>query len=176
MTTIETPNGPLTLRPALEADAENFRALRLEALRSHPDVFSADYTVNEQQPLEFWQGRLRGLGSEGMIFFAEHNAALVGMSGIRRGDSPKTRHSAMIWGVYLRPEWRSLHVAEGLLNQCLAWAQTQQVKIVKLAVVSTNAAAIRCYARCGFTVYGIEPQALELDGLLYDELLMSRLV
>jgi RimJ/RimL family protein N-acetyltransferase len=155
---------------------QNFRALRLEALRSHPDVFSSDFAVNAQQPLEFWLGRLRTPVNAGQLFFAEHNTALIGMTGIRRGDSPKTRHSAMIWGVYVQPEWRGQHVAEGLLNEGLAWARQQAVKIVKLAVVSTNAAAIRCYARCGFTVYGLEPQALEFDGVLYDELLMSRLV
>jgi RimJ/RimL family protein N-acetyltransferase len=35
-------------------------------------------------------------------------------------------------------------------------------------------AAIRCYNRCGFTVYGVEPQAIRHDGVMYDELLMAR--
>jgi len=53
---------------------------------------------------------------------------------------------------------------------------TQEVKIVKLAVVTTNTGAIRCYARCGFQVYGIEPQALCYDSVFYDELLMARTI
>ena len=40
---LETPHGLLTLRQGRVVDAENFRMLRLEALRSHPEVFSADY-------------------------------------------------------------------------------------------------------------------------------------
>jgi RimJ/RimL family protein N-acetyltransferase len=45
-----------------------------------------------------------------------------------------------------------------------------------LAVVTTNAAAISCYARCGFKVYGTEPQALYYDSVMYDELLMARIL
>jgi RimJ/RimL family protein N-acetyltransferase len=40
-------------------------------------------------------------------------------------------------------------------------------------VVTTNPAAIRCYTRCGFEVYGIEPQAIRYDGKNYNELLMA---
>lgn len=42
---------------------------------------------------------------ESTMFLAEHKNNLIGMTGIARGSSPKTRHSAWIWGVYIRPEW-----------------------------------------------------------------------
>lgn len=98
------------------------------------------------------------------------------MCGIARFHSPKVRHSADIVGMYVRPAWRGLRIADVFVNTCLDWARTHDVATVKLAVVSTNAGAIRCYARCGFRVYGIEPQALCLDGVCYDELLMARTV
>jgi RimJ/RimL family protein N-acetyltransferase len=41
-------------------------------------------------------------------------------------------------------------------------------------VVTTNAPAIRCYARHGFTVYGVEPEVIFANGVYYDELLMLR--
>jgi RimJ/RimL family protein N-acetyltransferase len=69
-----------------------------------------------------------------------------------------------------------LQIAEGLIAGCIEWARSQGVKVVKLAVITTNAAAIRCYARCGFSVYGIEPQAICSAGASYDELLMARFV
>jgi RimJ/RimL family protein N-acetyltransferase len=46
--------------------------------------------------------------------------------------------------------------------------------VVKLGVITTNTPAIRCYARCGFTVYGIDPKVIYYDGVFYDELLMAR--
>ena len=50
------------------------------------------------------------------------------------------------------------------------------VLIVKLGVSTTNTPAIRCYARCGFTIYGIEPKAVCYDGVFYDELLMAKAI
>jgi len=111
-----------------------------------------------------------------MIYFAVHEQRLVGMCGIYRANSPKIQHSATVVGMYVRPDWRGSHIAGGLVNACLDWAHAQEVKIVKLAVVTTNTRAIRCYARCGFRVYGIEPQALYYGGVFYDELLMARTV
>ncbi len=98
------------------------------------------------------------------------------MCGITRQNSPKLQHSTTIVGMYVRPDWRGLQIAERLVTACVEWARTQEVKIVKLAVVTTNTRAIRCYARCGFQVYGIEPQALYYDRVFYDELLMARTI
>jgi RimJ/RimL family protein N-acetyltransferase len=109
-----------------------------------------------------------------MIYFAVHENELVGTCGIYRGDSPKTQHSGTIAGVYVRPNWRGLQIADELIAACIEWAQSHDMKIVKLGVTSTNTAAIRCYTRCGFTVYGTEPQAISTNGAMYDELLMAR--
>lgn len=171
---VETARGIVFIREAEETDVESFRSLRLEALRNHPEVFGSDYAVNEKQPLEFWAGRLRGLGSTGMIYFATDHERLIGMSAIWRGDSPKTQHSAQITSVYVQPEWRGAQLAARLIEACLGWARLHETQVVKLAVVSTNTAAIRSYSGCGFKIYGIEPQALCYAGVMYDELLMAR--
>jgi len=173
---ITTSHRTVTIRTAREEDAPAYRDLRLEALRNHPEAFSADYTANLAQPMTFWADRLRlnSPDSAVMIYFAVHDPQLVGMCGITRTNSPKLQHSATIVGMYVRPDWRGLRIAEGLVTACVEWARTQEVKIIKLAVVTTNTRAIRCYARCGFQVYGIEPQALYYDGVFYDELLMAR--
>jgi RimJ/RimL family protein N-acetyltransferase len=44
---------------------------------------------------------------------------------------------------------------------------------VRLGVVATNASAIRLYLRHGFSVYGVEREALFVDGVYHDELLMT---
>ncbi len=110
----------------------------------------------------------------GMIYFAESPAGLEGMCGVGLGDSPKTAHSGMIWGVYVRPAWRGLRIAENLIAQCTVWAREHGATVLKLGVVTTNTSAIRCYRRCGFGVYGEEPQAIQVDGRMYAELLMVR--
>ena len=175
---LTTAKGPVTIRPAFPADAASLRELRLEALANYPAAFAADYAITAAQSTEFWVERIidNTVDDKGVICLATAEGQLVGMCGLLRGHWPKIRHSGTIWGVYVKPAWRGLHVAEALLDECIAWARAHGVEIVKLAAITTNTAAIRCYARCGFTVYGIEPKAVCYDGVYYDELLMAKSV
>lgn len=167
---------PPGIRLVNTADLESFKALRLEALQRHPEAFGADYAEQVMRPDEFWIERIQqGMGGPvGAIYVAESGSELAGMAGIRRGDSTKLRHSAMIWGVYLRPEMRGQRVADALLAACLAWAESQAVRIVRLSVVSSNGSALRLYLRHGFTIYGVDPEVLYVDGMYHDELLLAR--
>ena len=170
---LHTTHGTTVLREATLTDAAQFRDLRLNGLLDSPTAFSADYQVNLNHPMSFWEGRLT-FDEHGTIFFAEHENILIGMTGIRKGESPKTKHGAYIWGVYVRPAWRGLHIAEALIEMCVDWAKERDVVILKLGVMANNESAIRCYKRCGFTVYGNEPRALFYENQYYDEYLMYR--
>jgi RimJ/RimL family protein N-acetyltransferase len=171
---IDTPRGPVTIRPTREADAAAYRELRLEALRTHPEAFGADHAESLARPIERWQQNVRdGAGSDlGVTYVAEAGGALAGMTGIYRDSGIKMRHRATIWGVYVRPEWRGAGIADVLIEACVGWARDLGLRLVTLSVVTTNAAAIRCYVRCGFSVYGMEPEVIYHDGVYYDELLM----
>jgi RimJ/RimL family protein N-acetyltransferase len=170
---IHTPRGAIVLRQSSLADALSFRELRLEALQDSPTAFSMDYQRSANYPAKYWEDTLAMDDNESAIFFAECEGHLIGMTGIARGRSPKTRHGADIWGVYITPSWRGLHIAEELIHSCVAWAKAREIVILRLAVVATNKPAIRCYERLGFVTYGTEPRSLLLDGTYYDEYLMA---
>lgn len=170
-----TSKGPITIRPAVPDDAGQLRELRLEALASQPVAFAADYALTEADSVEVWVRYIdQAADSKSVICVAVAHERLVAMTGLVRGKWPKTRHSGMIWGVYVKADWRGLGVAGALLEECIAWGRAHGLAIVKLGAVTTNTPAIRCYARCGFTVYGLEPQVICYEGVLYDELLMAR--
>lgn len=168
---IPTSRGTVLIREANPNDVARYRELRLEALLDSPTAFSADYQMNLNHPMSFWEGRLT-FDEHGILFVAEHENTLIGMTGIRKGETPKTKHGAYVWGVYVRPAWRGLHIAEALIQSCAYWARERHVVILKLGVMANNESAIRCYKRCGFTVYGTEPRALFYEGQYYDEFLM----
>jgi RimJ/RimL family protein N-acetyltransferase len=170
---IDTERGPIILREAVQSDAERFRELRLDALQDSPIAFPADDQVYANHPMGFWENRLKK-DENGIIFFAECENQLIGMTGIRRGETSKTKHGATIWGVYVRPQWRGLHIAESLINACLAWAKSNEVNIVKLGVTAASTSAVSCYQRCGFIIYGTEPRSIFYDGQYYDGYLMYR--
>jgi ribosomal protein S18 acetylase RimI-like enzyme len=171
-----TPQGPITVRPATADDAAALRALRLEALTQNPTAFSADVTATAGDPPEAWAARVAKYDQEqsGVICVAESSGELIGMAGLVRGHWPKTRHRADIWGVYVKPAWRGCGIAEALLGECAGWARERGVFMALLGVVTVNTPAIRCYTRCGFQVYGLDPKTLCHDGVYYDELLMVK--
>jgi len=177
-TAITTPRGVAILRPGLAEDAPAYRELRLEALRNHPEAFSSDYETYLAKPMSFWAERLNFDHPDNvvMMFFAAHDEGLIGMCGIAYARARKTRHSAYLVSMYVRPYWRGLRIADGLITACLEWTRARGITILKLGVAATNVPAIRCYARCGFQVYGIEPRAIYDDGVFYDELLMMRTI
>jgi RimJ/RimL family protein N-acetyltransferase len=169
----DTPRGNIIIREGNHPDAAQFRELRLDGLENAPTAFGSDYQVNLDQPLSYWEGRLT-FDDHHTIFFAEFENQLIGMTGIGRRESPKTRHSADLFSVYVRPEWRGLHIAQALIEACIEWAKARGVNIVKLEVTSASTSAIRCYQRCGFIDYGTEPRDIFYDGQYYDGYLMYR--
>lgn len=169
---LETVRGEIVIREANPGDAVAFRELRLYALQDSPTAFSADYQKNFHHPLGYWENLLTMHPDESTIFLALQEDKLLGMSGIGRGGSPKTRHSATIWGVYVMPEWRGLHIAEELIRACFTWARARKIVAAKLGVIATNTAAIRCYERCGFKITGTEPRALYYDDQYHDFYMM----
>jgi GNAT superfamily N-acetyltransferase len=171
--TLDTQRGSIVVRAATISDIDEFRALRLDGIQDSPIAFPADYTVYINHPVSFWEDRLTS-DEIRTIFFAEHENRLIGMTGIYRGELPKTRHSATIWGVFVRPEWRGLRIAESLIEACIGWAKSHEVKIVKLGVTAASTSAVRCYQRCGFILYGTEPREIFYEGQYYDGYLMYR--
>lgn len=162
-----------SIRHARGEDIEAYRELRLEALKNHPETFGQDYDDVASLENKYWENTLKIETKEKALFFAENNSRLIGMTGVYRNLSKKSHHGATVWGVYVKPEWRGKHISETLVRECLGWAKEQQITIVKLAAVTINIPAVRCYERCGFKVYGTEPKVIYYDGVYYDEYLMA---
>jgi RimJ/RimL family protein N-acetyltransferase len=160
------------IRRVTEADVEALIDIRLEALQNHPVAFSADYENDLQRPLAEWLQRI----GESPTFMAWDGDTAAGMAGIFSGWSSKTSHQGTIWGVYVRPAYRGRGLCEDLVRRCLEWARENGKKIVYIAAASNNTAAIRCYERCGFSVFGLQPTAICVDGRYYDELLMAQVL
>jgi GNAT superfamily N-acetyltransferase len=167
---------PIRIRTTSAADAQQLRDLRLEALRLHPVAFTADLAESEAQPPSFWAERARaGAGGDGRqaLFVADLDDALTGMAGIHlQPNRPKLAHSATIWGVYVRAAARRRGVGQRLVAACCDWARANGLRVVKLAAVNDGPAK-RCYERCGFVTYGVDPMAVHVDGQFYDEYLMA---
>jgi len=162
------------IRSAEACDLEEFRRLRLRALRDHPEAFESDYETHFGRGTEVWKDCLVLDASDALFVGEDTRGRLVGMAGVHLGGSPKSRHRALIWGVYVAPEWRRPGLAVQLLNRACDWARAAGATMAHLGVATVNEPAIQLYKRLGFQICAAEPMRLRVSGVYYDEHLMVK--
>lgn len=152
-------------------DAEALRALRLEALATSPEAFASSYEEESEHPVEWFRSRIPANGPN-VIYGAFRDGDLVGMAGFAVSDRAKSRHKGVMWGVFVRPEWRGRGLGKALVRRVVEHA-AGHVMVLQAAVVTTNDGARRVYHQLGFVPYGIERKALRVGGTFYDEELLA---
>lgn len=166
----------MDIRRVVETDAAAWWALRLRALREHPEAFGSDYDEARLRPLARATGFLRPHpdAAGDFVLGAFAGGMPVGTIGFRRERRGKMRHKGAIWGVYVAPEGRGRGLGRALLTATIALARAQpDLEQIALAVVTENAAALALYRALGFVEYGIERRALRVGGRYYDEALLT---
>jgi ribosomal protein S18 acetylase RimI-like enzyme len=158
---------PINIRRLDPTEAEIFRAIRLEALRTHPSAFAASFEVESGRPLIHFADTL----GRDAIFTAWRDSELLGIASYYREDTPKHAHKGGLWGMYVRKEARGSGAADRLVEAVVQHAR-REVEILVLGVGVHNVPAQRLYRRHGFVEYGREERALKVGDVYYDELMM----
>ena len=173
-----TPKGEITIRMATRQDAASLLKLRLEALTMQPEAFAADVDQTVADGEKAWETLITDYASNhsGVVCVAMWGTEPIGMGGITRGHWPKTRHFGTLWGVYVKPDWRGFHIGGELVTAICTWATDHGLTVIYLGVTVSEQPAIRCYSRCGFKEYAIEPKAIFYAGSYYDQVLMVKLL
>ncbi|HEX2546130.1 MAG TPA: GNAT family N-acetyltransferase [Ramlibacter sp.] len=142
------------------ADAHLYRSLRLRALREHPDAFTSSFEQDSRQPVEAAAARLAG-----HAFWGAYEASeLYGFVGLERESRAKNHHKATVLAMYVAPEVAGHGVGRALLQALLAHARSEGIRSLVLTVTADNAPAVRLYEAAGFRSFGIEPDAIRVDG------------
>lgn len=164
----------MLIRRLVPSDAVAYQSLRLVALRESPTAFSSSHEEECDTALSTIEAQMAPDSGRNR-FGAFDGAALVAVVGVGRHAALKVRHKAFIAGMYVAPAWRGKGVGRLLLEQALAFADAMPgLHQVTLAVTADNGAAVALYQSMGFAVYGREPHALLVDGVLHDDMQMVR--
>lgn len=95
---------------------------------------------------------------------------LIGFVGFKRQEPMKIKHKAMIWGMYVMPEYQGKGIAASLLSNLIDRAkQIEGLEMLVLSVIIPNPSAQKLYDRLGFILYGTEPNALKIQDQRYNE-------
>lgn len=161
----------LVVRPLTAADVAAYRALRLQGLSDHPQAFGADAGEEAAWPLTAWRSRLQ----QRATFGAFAGDAMVGTAALSVEPGRKQGHRGSLVGMYVAPAARGLGAGRALIAAVLALARGR-VETVELSVAIANAPAIALYLACGFRPYAIDADAIRVNGVPVDDVLMRRAV
>lgn len=158
----------MLIRTLTPADAPAFATLRREALRDSPWAFAASEESDVGVNPDLMAQRIAEPGQA--IVGAFEGDKLIGIAGMVRNRHGKMAHRASVWGVYVTPSARGRGVAEAIIRGILDIARSWPgLNSVSLQVSARAESAKRLYERLGFKQWGVEPAALMLDGVAYDE-------
>lgn len=149
-------------------DADAYQSQRLLALRESSAMFSASYEDEVDRSLEQVASRL---GKDSAVTFGIFKRnELAGFAAVIRSPREKLSHCVEVAGMYVNPKFRRLGYGRDLMRAVITYAQsTEGVRQIKLGVNVKNIAAKSLYSSFGFKSYGIEPQALFVEGVFYDQ-------
>ncbi|MGE3166236.1 MAG: GNAT family N-acetyltransferase [Planctomycetota bacterium] len=142
-------------------DVALYRALMLEAYASAPDAFTSTLEERAAEPESWWIKRIADPAGTTAAFGAFRDSELVGAVALEFSRKPKTRHKAVLIGMYVKPTARSAGVGRLLVDTALAHvARCPEVRVITLTVTHGNVAAESLYRSVGFEPFGLEPDAM----------------
>lgn len=143
------------------SDALQYRELMLEAYVHAADAFTSTAEERQAEPLSWWVNRIAAPSGLSQSFGAFDAGKLVGTVALEYSAKPKTRHSALVIGMYVKPAARRLRSGTMLMRAAVEAACSRpEVRALRLTVTEGNEPAIRLYESIGFVAWGVEPLAI----------------
>ena len=161
------------------SDALQYRDLMLEAYEQAADAFTTTAEERSREPMSWWERRIASPDGLSVSFGVFAGKSLVGTVAVEYSAKPKTKHSALLIGMYLRPANRRSGAASALIKAAVEAARARpEIQGIRLTVTEGNEPAIRLYKSAGFIAWGTEPQAIltptGFKGKVHMSLLFSR--
>jgi ribosomal protein S18 acetylase RimI-like enzyme len=108
------------------------------------------------------------------VFGVYVDGELSGFVALGREKSRKFSHKAQIWGMYVAPALRGKGLGRALLSHAIEFARSiPGVCRINLIVNAQNEQAVNLYRSAGFEVFGREPDAMCVDGIMCEALHMG---
>ncbi|MBA3537273.1 MAG: GNAT family N-acetyltransferase [Tatlockia sp.] len=148
-------------------DWKQFRILRLEALKEHPEAFGSSFEEEVNLSDEEFEINFK----KSTFFGVLENNNLVACAGFFTFLLSKMKHKGVVFSMYTKRDYRNLRIADALLKSVITHAKKLVIQL-HLTVVTSNHVALKLYQNNGFRVYGTEHRALKIGEQFHDEHLM----
>jgi len=163
----------MTIRRLGADDAEAFSALRREVTRDNPVPMGVTFDEELTRTLDGFRAQLSS-PLPNAVFGSFVEGELAGTAAVSRASQfPSSHHKMVMWGVFTSPLHRRQGIGRQLVATALRHAFRNSVHRVNLQVYVPNEPAIALYRAIGFVEYGVEREAVCLDGQYHDGVHMT---
>ena len=152
---------PMHVARLQPSDAAQYRVLMLQAYELAADAFTSTAEERATEPEAFWVKRISDPTGGSAAFGAFEGQELVGTVALEFSGKPKTRHKALVIGMYSAPAARGKGVGRALLEAAIEHARAKAgLLTLVLTVTEGNEPAVNLYRSAGFQTIGVEPMAI----------------
>ncbi len=143
--------------------------MRLESLKQSPLAFGSAFEEEAALGEGEWKKRMKN------VDFAMTGRLPVGMIVCSFNKEVKFRHTAEIFGFYVRTGYRGKGVGAALLDHALRLVKDNRgIVKVRLYVNRRQSAALRMYKKAGFAVVGTLVKEMKVGAKFYTMLVMEK--
>ena len=146
-----------------------YRDLRLAAVQEFPHAYGTSYREEMLVSEYDWKRRL-GFN----MLCAKIGNKIVGMVGAVIDPSEKKHHIGLVISLYVFPEFRGIGAGESLMAAIIERLKNLKIIKITLEVSIEQKPAIALYKKLGFHITGFLENAYQIDGRLYDHLMMTK--
>lgn len=159
-------NDKYTLRRLLPSQWEDYKSIRLEALKTNPEMFGSNYAKEAAYSQNDWLFFLEN--NSRAMFALYHEKSLVGLSGVTLDKDDAT--TAVLFASFIKLLHRGNGLSKLFYQARIAWAREKECRLV---IVSHRASNVRSKAaNQGFGFKYTHAKAVEWpDGLREEELM-----
>lgn len=154
----------MKLRLLTKEDAAIYLEIRLEGLKSNPEVFSTamDDILDQEDPVKFKEEILDNDNDYTFGAFSE-KGKLIGVVTLKTSEKTKSEHKGIISGLYVSPKARGLGAGKKLIEEAIYLAKSLGLEQITLNVVEGNLPAKKLYEKFGFKTFAVTPKSLKFQ-------------
>ncbi len=163
----------MNIRSIDSSDAEAFAALRRAVTRENPVQMGLSYVEEAGRTIDSFREQLSFSHPNTMVgCFAQEVLVATAAVGYT-SRFPSSRHKMVMWGVFTSPGYRRKGLSRQVVGAAIQHAFSNGVRRINLQVYVPNEPALSLYKSFGFVEYGVEPEAVYLDGHYHDGVHMT---
>ena len=110
------------IRALIPDDWEEFRAIRIHAVKMHTGYFLVKPDETEKQPSEYWKEMLNGQGKE--VFGLFDKDKLIGITAVFTWHKDPTGNTGIMAMIFIEPKYRNKGYSSFFYKACIDFAKS----------------------------------------------------